>query len=107
MVAYAFTNEADPRLSVDEGLPLLLHKEILQALTQCASEDLFRSVVPTALQQLLALLDPQQEGVALAVVLCTPPIDGKPVRSLSIRQNYATLPLSEEIAQYPMFFGAE
>lgn len=93
--------------ALDDGLMLSLYQEVLHALAERVPEDLFRSICPTVLRQTLSLLDPQQQGLSLFIMQCTPPVAGEPVHSLSIRMDQGISSRNEELLSCPLFFGAQ
>jgi hypothetical protein len=107
MTVTPFSNPFRSDTPVHEGLPLSVYQEVLHSLAERMPEDQFRSISLTVLRQALQLLDPQQQGLSLFVLQCTPPATGKPVQSLSLRLDQAAFSRIEEIPACPLFFGAQ
>ncbi len=107
MTVTVFSNPSASDTLLDEGLPLPVYQEVLHALAEGAPEDRFRSICLTVLRQTLLHLDPQQQGLSLFVLQCTPPAADEPVQSLSLRPDQGIVSRVEEVPSSPLFFGAQ
>lgn len=65
------------------------------------------SIFTLILQQMLAHLDPEQEGLSISIIRCTRPIAGQPVRSLIETMGRGTPPFKGFQEPQPFLLGAE
>jgi hypothetical protein len=66
-----------------------------------------QSMQDLLLQQIREHLDPDQHGISLALALCVPPRPSQKVRSLREIGGLGTPPWPYDLAEKPMFLGAE
>ncbi len=107
MTVTVFSNPSASDTPLEEGLPLPVYQEVLHALAEGVPEDRFRSICLTVLRQTLLHLDPQQQGLSLFVLQCTPPATDEAVQSLSLRLDQGIVSRVEEVPSSPLFFGAQ
>lgn len=91
-------NEAD---EIDSSF----YARILSAIALTPQSLRFGSLVMEIMEQALTHLDLQRKGLALTLVRCMPPRDGK-IRSLREAVGVATPPWSNDLTQHMVFVGA-
>jgi hypothetical protein len=63
----------------------------------------FNAICDLVLPQALGQLDPNQTGMSIMVIQCTPPVQGSQVRSLYRDMRHGVYPIPNEV-DLPMFF---
>jgi hypothetical protein len=90
----------------EQEIPYKFIMEVLEA--QASVPDLLRfwSITRLVLQQALRQLDPERVGMAITVVRCMPPRDGK-IRSLRESVGLGTPPWGGDLEEKALLLGAE
>ncbi|HLI05050.1 MAG TPA: hypothetical protein VKV40_00610 [Ktedonobacteraceae bacterium] len=103
----SFTATPDERgLAVSDEIPSAFYSRALSAYATTPDTQRFWSISNLILQQALGQLDPNQVGMAITIVQCMSPKDGK-VHSLRERVGRGTPPWSTNLEQQAIFLGAE
>lgn len=96
-------------LEIDTPIQEIPSSFIMEVLEACAGiPDLLRfwSITRLVLQQALRQLDPERVGLAITVVRCMPPRDGK-IRSLRESVGLGTPPWGGDLEEKALLLGAE
>ncbi len=102
-----FSASVDERgIAIPEEIPSAFYSRALNAYATTPDTQRFWSISNLILQQALSQLDPNQVGIAITIVQCMPPKDGK-VRSLRERVGRGTPPWNTTLEQQAIFLGAE
>lgn len=85
-MAREFPEDKQPSSEGEENtipeIPAAFYGRIFSAYTSTPRSLRSSSIFTIILQQMLAHLDPEQEGLSISVIRCTRPAQGRPVRSL-------------------------
>lgn len=88
-----------------EEIPSAFYARIFSAYTNTPHELRITSILSLILQQMLSHLDVDQEGISIAVALCTAPPDDQPVRTLHEFTGRGTPPFKSHLEMQPFFLG--
>ncbi|HLH62603.1 MAG TPA: GAF domain-containing protein [Ktedonobacteraceae bacterium] len=88
-------------------IPAEFYTRVLHTLATLSRDLHFWSLCDLILRQVLLQLDPHRLGMAVIVVRCMPPSDGKMVRSLREVYGCGTPPWPSTLDNDPMFLGIE
>ena len=89
-----------------EQIPSSFFAELLSIRTTTTEALRFWRISEMVLKQALALLDPNELGMAISVVQCMPPVEGK-IRSLRETAGKGTLPWAADLENLALFLGME
>lgn len=90
-----------------QSLPTEFYRRAMSNLALTPQPMYRQSMQDLILQQALEHLDPDRQGLAIALVVCVPPRPGGRVRSLREIGGLATPPWPHNLPEKPMFLGAE
>ena len=89
-----------------EQIPSSFFAELLSVRTTTTEALRFWRISEMVLKEALTLLDPNELGMAISVVQCMPPVDGK-IRSLRETAGKGTLPWAADLENLALFLGME
>ena len=89
-----------------EQIPSSFFADLLSVRTTTTEALRFWRISEMVLKEALTLLDPNELGMAISVVQCMPPVDGK-IRSLRETAGKGTLPWAADLENLALFLGME
>lgn len=98
------------KLPEKEPVSLVPSEFYARALSNLAltPQPLYRQAISDLiLQQIVAQLDPERRGLLVSLVLCVPPAEGQPVRSLCEQEGLGTPPWPRDLSERLFFLGSE
>src|SRR5205085_1585070 len=110
-LAKEFPEDMQPAAAGEEEpipeIPSVFYARAFSAYTSTPHSLRSSSIFTIILQQMLAHLDAEQEGLFISVIRCTQPAPGRPVRSLQEIIGRGTPPFKLYQEMQPMFLGIE
>ncbi len=111
-LAKEFPEDTQPATNAGEEeptpeIPSAFYARAISAFTSTPHSLRSSSIFTIILQQMLAHLDAEQEGLFISVIRCTRPAPGRPVRSLQEIIGRGTPPFKLYQEMQPMFLGIE
>ena len=92
---------------LQRGIPSTFYARVLEANMVTPDHLRFTTICQLVLLQAVGQLDPNYLGLSITILKCTPPSQGKKIRTLSQQSSLGTLPWNTVIEQKSYFLGAE
>jgi transcriptional regulator with XRE-family HTH domain len=102
-----FINEALTQESIVPTIPSAFYAQVLNVHTTSPTRLRVSTMRLLILQQIIAHLDPHQEGLLAIIAQCVPPRTGHKVRSMHMTYGRSTPTWGSVIENRILFFGAE
>jgi hypothetical protein len=99
--------EEDASSQGEDTPPAEFYRHLLSVYRQLAPSLRSVTIQQLILNDAIEFLDPQQFGIACALLLCLPPRGGNPVRSLYVAEGKGTNPWPQDLRQTCCLFGIE